>query len=89
MRKYSTEKVEEEVVQYYCDICKEEMDGAFKNLKGREIDWVNARIRWTSGQDYPGCEEYYDYDVCHFCLRDKIVPLIDKHFNLDFFKHHL
>lgn len=73
--------VEEKVVvdKVVCDICEGE-------IKHPSWDDSKVRIEAVIGNRYPECDcrDLYIIDVCPNCFLEKVKPLIEKTFNIEF-----
>ena len=63
----------------YCDICSK------KILERDGYNIREAEIYYKEGESYPDCVFHTTtkFDICFDCMKNKIIPLISKEFNIE------
>jgi len=71
---------EEERAEYRCDFCEERIDSEGEKEKIDHFKSEKASLYFSKGDCYPefSSGEGLQYDVCADCVKDKIIPLIEK-----------
>lgn len=86
VRKKIEKHVEEQIVEDYtvCDICG-------KKIINRGYDADEINIEGLIGSCYPegDCRTGYRLDICSDCFLDKIKPLIEQAYGIEFTKYNV
>lgn len=88
-------RVEEDIVDITCDICKIAKGKPQCYLGGKhghEINWkhesystLESAIYYRVGDQYPEGDftSYYELHICTECMEEKVFPLLCERFNLN------
>lgn len=66
----------------HCDICGIELED---EQNERSSDWNKALLTYADGGVFSDDEDFrhkYGIDLCMKCARDKVIPIIEKEFNI-------
>ncbi len=81
MKKYENKLMERRVlVEHTCDICGSDI----RSPKG--FDFSEAHIEAHIGNIFPDnpCQIHYKLDLCRDCFENKVKPLIENEYNVEF-----
>lgn len=71
-------------IKTICDICQKEVTTGYRDGHWHSLNEtiIEAKI----GDKFPECDcrTKYEIDICKDCFLDKLIPLLEKEFNLKF-----
>ena len=72
------------IIKTMCDICKKEVTTGYGGNDWHRFN--ETTIEAKIGDRYPDCDcrTKYEIDICKDCFVDKLIPLLEKEFDLKF-----